>query len=43
VLVALTGYGHESARQRSLDAGFDHHLTKPADFNNLKQILATVS
>ena len=43
VLVALTGYGHESARQRSLGAGFDHHLTKPADFDQLKQILATIS
>ena len=43
VLVALTGYGDESARQRSLGAGFDHHLTKPADFNKLKEILATVS
>ena len=43
VLVALTGYGHEAARQRSLGAGFDHHLTKPADFNKLKEILATVS
>jgi CheY-like chemotaxis protein len=43
VLVALTGYGHESVRQRSLEAGFDHHLTKPTDFNKLKQILATVS
>ena len=43
VLVALTGYGNESARQRSLGAGFDHHLTKPADFNKLKQILAAVS
>ena len=43
VLVALTGYGQESARQRSLGAGFDHHLTKPADLKKLNQILATVS
>jgi CheY-like chemotaxis protein len=43
VLVALTGYGHESTRRRSLGAGFDHHLTKPADIENLKQILTTVS
>lgn len=41
-LVALTGYGSELARQRSLGAGFDHYLTKPADLNQLKEILATV-
>jgi DNA-binding response OmpR family regulator len=43
VLVALTGYGDESARQRALGTGFDHHLTKPVDFQKLKQILATIS
>jgi PAS domain S-box-containing protein len=43
VLVALTGYADESARQRSHRAGFDHHMTKPADFDKLGQILATVS
>ncbi len=43
VLVAMTGYGQESDRQRSLDAGFNHHLVKPADFGNVQEILATVS
>jgi PAS domain S-box-containing protein len=43
VLVAFTGYGDESARQRSFKVGFDHHLTKPADFKRLQQILASVS
>ena len=43
VLVALTGYGQESDRQRSRDAGFDHHLVKPGDFGKVLQILATVS
>jgi two-component system CheB/CheR fusion protein len=42
VLVALTGYGQESDRQRTRDAGFDHHLVKPADFAALKKILAGV-
>ena len=41
LLVALTGYGQESDRQRSLDAGFDHHLVKPANFQALQDILAT--
>ena len=43
VLVAMTGYGQETDRQRSQEAGFDHHLVKPADFEKVQQILATVS
>jgi PAS domain S-box-containing protein len=43
VLVAMTGYGQEADRQRSLDAGFDHHLVKPAEFGKVQEILATVS
>ncbi len=43
MLVAMTGYGHESDRQRSHEAGFDHHLVKPGDFAKVLQILATVS
>jgi CheY-like chemotaxis protein len=43
VLVALTGYGQESDRERSLGAGFNHHLTKPLDYKKLEQILATAS
>ena len=42
-LVAITGYGEAAARQRSLEAGFDHHLVKPADFRKLNEILAAVS
>jgi CheY-like chemotaxis protein len=40
VLVAMTGYGTESDRQRSLKAGFDHHLVKPADHAELRRIFA---
>jgi len=43
VLVAMTGYGQESDRQRSKEAGFDHHLVKPPDFKKLQRILETVS
>jgi len=43
VLVALTGYGQDSDRQKSKDAGFDHHLVKPADFAKLQQILTRAS
>ena len=30
-LIALTGYGQEEDRKRTRAAGFDEHLTKPAD------------
>ena len=43
VLVAMTGYGQESDRQRSREAGFDHHLVKPGDFGKVLQILATAA
>ncbi len=43
VLVAITGYGQESDRQHSREAGFDHHLIKPADFNEVLRILSSVS
>jgi PAS domain S-box-containing protein len=42
VLVAMTGYGQETDRQRSQEAGFDHHLVKPVDFGKVLQLLATV-
>jgi CheY-like chemotaxis protein len=31
LLVALTGWGQEADVERSREAGFDHHLVKPAD------------
>ena len=40
ILVALTGYGQESDRQMTRDAGFDHHLVKPVDMNDLRKLLA---
>jgi CheY-like chemotaxis protein len=40
VLVAITGYGQELDRQRSQEAGFDHHLVKPPDLEALLQLLA---
>jgi CheY-like chemotaxis protein len=39
-LIALTGYGREEDRRRALEAGFDTHLTKPADLEDLKRLLA---
>jgi PAS domain S-box-containing protein len=38
-LIALTGWGQAEDRQRSQAAGFDFHLTKPADFETLQRLL----
>lgn len=38
-LVALTGYGQESDRQRAKEAGFHHHLVKPVGRVSVEQIL----
>ena len=43
VLVALTGYDQELDRETSEQAGFNHHLVKPARFAQLQKILATVA
>jgi CheY-like chemotaxis protein len=40
-LLALTGYGQEEDRRRSRGAGFDHHLVKPADPEELRRLLAS--
>ncbi|HYG61287.1 MAG TPA: ATP-binding protein [Thermoanaerobaculia bacterium] len=37
--IALTGYGQETDRRRAAEAGFDHHLTKPADPKVLRELL----
>jgi CheY-like chemotaxis protein len=41
LLIALTGWGSEADRRRAQEAGFDHHLTKPVDFKELENLLAT--
>jgi CheY-like chemotaxis protein/two-component sensor histidine kinase len=40
-IIAITGYGQEEDRRRSYEAGFDHHLVKPIDFNSLTTLFAT--
>jgi PAS domain S-box-containing protein len=39
-LIAATGWGQDADRQRAIDAGFDRHLTKPVDFDKLREMLA---
>ncbi len=41
-LVALSGYGTEEDRRKSIHAGFDNHLVKPLDPAALPGILASV-
>jgi two-component system, sensor histidine kinase len=40
-LVALTGYGQLADRRRAITAGFDAHLIKPVDLEQLRRLLAS--
>jgi two-component system CheB/CheR fusion protein len=37
--IAMSGFGQISDRQRSLDAGYRHHLLKPVEPNRLEELL----
>ena len=39
-IIAITGYGEDLARRRSEEAGFDHHLVKPVDYDTLLDLIA---
>lgn len=39
VLVAMTGYGALRDREHSVEAGFDHHLVKPVDLEELWRLI----
>jgi CheY-like chemotaxis protein len=41
-LIAITGYGQDTDRRRSRDAGIDHHLVKPVAPETLRELLDTV-
>jgi signal transduction histidine kinase/ActR/RegA family two-component response regulator len=40
-VIALSGYGQEADRRRSGEAGFDHHLVKPVDLENVLSLLTS--
>jgi PAS domain S-box-containing protein len=42
MLIALTGWGQEEDRRRTNQAGFNHHLIKPADVNALKSLFMSL-
>jgi CheY-like chemotaxis protein len=42
-LIALTGWGQEDDRRRAREAGFDHHLVKPAELGALQALLGALA
>lgn len=40
LIIAISGYGDADARERSAQAGFDAHLVKPANFEDVDALLA---
>jgi CheY-like chemotaxis protein len=38
-LVAVTGWGEPEDKERASAAGFDHHLTKPVEVDELEKLL----
>lgn len=42
VFIALSGYGDQDDLQRSREAGFHHHLVKPADAEHLEALFEAV-
>jgi CheY-like chemotaxis protein/nitrogen-specific signal transduction histidine kinase len=43
VLIALSGYARDDDKRQALAAGFDHHLVKPPDLDNLAELLGRVA
>lgn len=41
VLVALTGWAGKDVRTKAADAGFDYHLVKPVNWEELERIVET--
>ncbi|HET7038759.1 MAG TPA: ATP-binding protein, partial [Gemmatimonadales bacterium] len=41
-LVALTGWGQDHDRERAAQAGFDHHLVKPARLEDVERVIASL-
>jgi two-component system, sensor histidine kinase len=39
ILIALSGFGQPEDKRRALEAGFDDHLTKPADARDIDELL----
>ncbi len=42
-IIAITGWGQDEDRRRAHEAGFDHHFTKPVDFDALLALMEQLS
>jgi PAS domain S-box-containing protein len=42
-LIALTGWGQDEERRKSVDAGFDYHMVKPVEPDALMKLLASLA
>ena len=42
VVIALTGWGQEEDRRMSQEAGFDGHLVKPVNYDELLELLGSL-
>ena len=42
VFIAQTGWGQERDRKRAIEAGFDHHLIKPVNFDQFSSLMAKI-
>ena len=40
VLVAVSGFGQPEDKRKAIDAGFDEHITKPADVTDIENLLS---
>ncbi|MFL6245607.1 MAG: ATP-binding protein [Thermoanaerobaculia bacterium] len=40
VLVAVSGFGQPEDKRKAMEAGFDEHITKPADVTDIENLLA---
>ena len=40
VLVAVSGFGQPEDKRKAMEAGFDDHLTKPADTGDIENLLS---
>jgi CheY-like chemotaxis protein len=40
-LIALSGWGQDEDKRRAIEAGFDHHITKPVEIRALQTVLGS--
>jgi len=40
LMIAITGWGQDVDRRKSQEAGFDHHLVKPVDANDISALMS---